>query len=80
MRALYRTPLGEFVGPPAPETTAQAHAGRIAVSEYHRPRRERHQARDTLVIIRRRTPATITESVPALLPVPDVEDPHNQGT
>ena len=25
----------------APETTAQAQTGRIAVSEYHRPRRER---------------------------------------
>lgn len=25
----------------APETTAQAHTSKIAVSEYHRPRRER---------------------------------------
>lgn len=25
----------------APETTAQAHTARIAVSEYHRPRRTR---------------------------------------
>ncbi|WP_406442785.1 hypothetical protein OHB00_41310 [Streptomyces sp. NBC_00631] len=66
--------------PPAPETTAQAHGGRIAVIEYHRPRRESHQARDTLVTIRRGTPATITEPVPALLPVPDVKYPHNHGT
>jgi hypothetical protein len=34
-------PLGELLDAPAPDRAAQAHTSRIAVSEYHRPSRER---------------------------------------